>query len=269
MSFGTKHILILLLLISLQVSSQEKWNLVKKMEVNIDDFYTDNLGYIYQLKNNEIIKINYDGDTLFQFSDKLLGDITELDVRNTLRPIIFCKDNAQLIITDNTLTIQNQGIDLSELDLYQASLIASSRIDNGIWIYDRELFQLIKINSSVERIYESGNLEQILGKENLNPIQLVEFENKVYLLSKENGIMVFDIYGSYINTIEIKNIEAIQILSQAILYQKEEKYYVYNPMDFESKEVDFPVPNIRKARIEKNNLILWNGKELFIYSRDK
>ena len=110
----------------------------------------------------------------YTYSNKTLGNINYLDVNNTLRPILFFKENARIVVTDNTLSAQQNSYSLEDLDLYQAQLIATSLVDNGIWIYDQELFQLIKVNKEFERIYESGNLEQILQKDNLNPSQILE-----------------------------------------------------------------------------------------------
>lgn len=258
--------LVLLHLIGVfSVPAQERWTLENEYLVDIENFYMDNLGYFYLLRNNEIVKMNQDGDTLFQFSNKLLGDITDVDVQNTLRPIVFFRDNAQLIITDNTLTIQNKEVDLTKINLYQASLIASSRVDNGIWIYDRDLFQLIKISTSFERYYESGNLEQILGKEDLNPIQLLEANSKVYLLSPLNGILVFDVYGSYINTIPILHIEEFQMIGDFLFYKKNGKYYYYNLIDFVEEKAQLPIDNPTKILIAKNKMAIWKNNQLFLY----
>ena len=200
---------------------QFKFELVNEFKTTANDFTTDNLNSIFLIENNQVFKLNYKGDTICAYSNKTLGNISFLDVNNTLRPLLFFKENAQIIVTDNTLSAQQEPYSLEQLDLYQAQLVATSLVENGVWIYDQELFQLIKINKGFERVYESGNLEQLLQKDSLNPTQILEYREHVYLVSPKHGILVFDIYGSYIKTIPVLNIDEIQVEQETIYYQKE------------------------------------------------
>lgn len=252
-------------LCSFNISAQDQWTMESEFSVEIDDFYVDGLSNVYLLHDNVITKVKKNGDTLFRFSDMSIGNISNVDVSNMLRPVIFCQQNSEIIITDNTLTMQNGIHNLSDLDLYNASLVASSKIDNGIWIYDNELFQLVKVNTSFERIYESGNLEQLLLKENLAPIQLKEFDSKVYMLSPENGILVFDIYGSYINTIPLLGVEWMQIIETGILYLKDGEYYKYDALNFESYQVDLPMTDFKKIAVVRNEMFIWTGEKIILF----
>ena len=152
-----------------------------------------------------------------------------------------------------------------DLDLYQAQLIATSLVDNGIWIYDQELFQLIKVNKEFERIYESGNLEQVLQKDNLNPSQILEHKDMVYMVCPK-GVLVFDIYGSYIKTIPLLNVGEIQIEDNIMYYQKEGNYYGYGLIDFEEIKVELPFYTFEKIRLEKDRLIVLSKNKISIYS---
>lgn len=245
---------------------QVTFQLVNEFSTSATRFTTDNLKKIYLVENNQVFKLNYSGDTLFTYSDKTLGNITSIDVSNTLRPLLFFKGNAQIVVTDNTLSAQQASYKLEELNLYQTQLIASSLVDNGIWIYDQELFQLIKVNTSFERIYESGNLEQLLQKDSLTPSQLTEDKGKVYLTSPNHGVLVFDIYGSYIKTIPVKDVQQIQVANGNIYYQKNDKYYVYNELNFEETEIILPEVQIKSVRLEKDHLIIQSLDKISIYS---
>ena len=179
---------------------------------------------------------------------------------------MFFKENARIVVTDNTLSAQQNSYSLEDLDLYQAQLIATSLVDNGIWIYDQELFQLIKVNKEFERIYESGNLEQVLQKDNLSPAQILEHKNHVYMVCPRQGILVFDIYGSYIKTVPILNIAEIQIENNIIYYQKEGGYYGYGLIDFEEIKIQLPFSSFEKIRLQKDRLIVLSKNKISIYS---
>jgi hypothetical protein len=153
-----------------------------------------------------------------------------------------------------------------DLDLYQAQLIATSLVDNGIWIYDQELFQLIKVNKGFERIYESGNLEQILQKDSLNPSHILEHKDNVYMVCPKQGVLVFDIYGSYIKTVPVLNVDEIQIENKIIYYQKEGNYYGYGLIDFEEVKIQLPFDSFEKIRLEKDRLIVLSKNKIAIYS---
>lgn len=245
---------------------QIKFELVTEFPTSIRDFTTDNLNKIYLIDNNQVFKLNYNGDTLYTYSNKTLGNISCLDVNNTLRPVLFFKENARIVVTDNTLSAQQNSYSLEDLNLYQTQLIATSLVDNGLWIYDQELFQLIKINKGFERIYESGNLEQILQKENLNPTQIIEHRDYVYMVCPEHGVLVFDIYGSYVKSVPVLSINEIQIENNTLYYQKENSYYGYNLISFEEVKIELPVESFEKIRLEKDRLIILSKSKIAIYS---
>ena len=76
----------------------------------------------------------------------MLGSIDQVDVSNPLRPLLFYKDQGLIIVLDNTLSQQKNPISLNELGLYQTSCIANSNFDNGIWLYDVDVNEIIKID---------------------------------------------------------------------------------------------------------------------------
>ena len=93
--------------------------MLNEFSTSTKDFTTDHLNKIYLIENNQVFKLNYAGDTLYTYSNKTLGNINYLDVNNTLRPILFFKENARIVVTDNTLSAQQNSYSLEDLDLYQ------------------------------------------------------------------------------------------------------------------------------------------------------
>lgn len=226
----------------------------------LQQYSVDVQGNTYEIYTQEILKHNAATNTDFRFSSKLLGNIHSLDIWNPLRPLIFYKDVQKLVITDNTLSTQYQEvISFEEINMFQILCIASSRVDNGIWVYDQDLFQIVKLSQKLERIIETGNLKQVLGLENLSPTSMIEKNGYLYVHCENNGILIFDIYGTYYKTIPIDNISVWNIFDDKIYYIKERETYVYSLKDFISENLNVTYP--------KSNNALWID-ENFIYHRD-
>ena len=73
----------------------------------------------------------------------------------------FTRIKRFIAVLDNTLYQQKQIISLNEIGLYQANSIANSNFDNGIWLFDVDVNEIIKINASAVVTYRSGNLAVI------------------------------------------------------------------------------------------------------------
>jgi hypothetical protein len=179
--------------------------------ISTTDFYAiDPQGSSYRVKNETIYKYDVQGNLLFTYSDKSLGNISMIDVTNPLRLLIFYKDLQLLVITDNTLSAHNrQTISFDDLGIYQVQMVASSRMDNGIWIYDQGTFQLKKMSQNWEVLYQSGNIEQLLGKKAISPRVMIENNGLLYLVCRNNGILIFDMYGAYYKTLPILDVNYV------------------------------------------------------------
>lgn len=200
-----------------------------QLKGNCESCITDTQNNFFCIENNEVVKYNVEQEELYRYSNKALGTIFSIDAINPLRPILFYKESQHIVITDNTLSSMNdEVISLEPLGLYQTQLIASSRMDDGIWLFDQANFQLIKLDKSFQIVFESGNLEQILGKEDLNPIQMIEKHGLLYMLTAKYGFLVFDIYGTFHKSIPLIGITSFSIKGDYLFYLIDKKVSVLN-----------------------------------------
>lgn len=86
------------------------------------------------------------------------------------------------------------------------------------------------------------------------------------MVCPERGILVFDIYGSYIKTIPLLDVGEIQIDENIIYYQKEGNYYGYGLIDFQEVKIQLPFDTFEKIRLEKDRLIVLSKNKISIYS---
>ncbi|MEM9053355.1 MAG: hypothetical protein AAGC47_14980, partial [Bacteroidota bacterium] len=209
-----------------------------------------------------IFKYRSDGSFAFRYSDEQLGTVGAIDVTYPLRPMVMYPELNYLIMLDNTLSNNRGRINLLSKNI-GIGLLGCSSVQNHFWFYDGMSFSLIRMNENFGEVAKTGNLSQILRTE-LNPNFMVEFANRVYLNNPETGILVFDIFGTYIKTIPILGLERLQVFENGLGYFKENILYIYNTRDYSEKEIELPVEcsqalifKNRIAGLQKEKITVW------------
>jgi len=234
-------------------------------EFNGKALLTDQFGYYYEITDNEIKKYtSNDGVFNYTYSNNVLGVIANVDVTNPYKTVVYFRDFSKIIILDNTLSPTTDLIELKEIDLEATSLVCRS-YNNGFWYYNFINFQLTRIDGNQENFNKSANISTLINK-NIQPNFLVEHNNRVYLNDPINGILVFDIYGTYLKTLPIYHLDEFQVKDKFILYVNEnnqiETYdfftlekHVYQPDN--SKNVKFVrIENSTIFVVDKNNRLI-------------
>lgn len=239
--------------------SQIALKVISTISVNnsVEFFEVDQIGNIYCVNKNEIIKINSFGEQLYRYSNMTYGNITELEINNSLRPLVFYKEQSKIVVLDNTLSAQDNSINLDELNLYNTLTIANSNLDNGVWLYDLDFKQIVKVNTKLEVVLESGNLAVLLNRENLQPNCLLEKNGRLYMSTKNDGVLIFDPYCSYLQSLNIQDAKDLQIIEEHIVFYDENSLCSYNSITHEETHYNFPKKylNVKKY---KNSFIALN-----------
>lgn len=258
----------LFLLILLYSFTGVTYLLVKGNPVKAQFMTTDKLGNCYTvLENNEVDKYNSAGVKEFNFSNKNLGKLKWVDATNPMKLLLFYQDFNQVVMLDNKLSLRTQ-FSLRELDILQPLLICTS-VNDGIWVYDQEDFQLKRLDTDLKIMQESGNIIQVTGVA-LQPVQLVEANGYLYLNNPKTGVLVFDLFGTFYKTIPIKNIVSFQILSDEMFYFKEKKVNTFHLKTLADIPYELPEPGdttVQSVRVENQKLFLLKPGALNIYSR--
>jgi len=250
-----KNAFLLLICFTFQALCAQDTLLIKG---NFDSFTTDELGNIYATSDDEIMLYRPDGQFWMRNSIKTIGDIHSMDVFYSLKPMLFSRELQQVAVLDNTLAIQGDLIWLNRRGYPQVTLVASS-VQNKFWLFDQLDMQVIRVNRQWEQISASGRIDQLTGK-SIEPLEMVEAENTLYVNDPEVGIIVFDLFGTYVKTIPIKGASAIQVRKRTIHYLKNDRLHVYDKMHFESALSDHVLVNPRRFRVTKNYLMYLNDK---------
>jgi len=253
--------LIALFLTCLPLWGMSQWVELYKIPVRSDFIAMDNLLNIYSVSQSELFKYDKNGVFQFRFSDKQLGDIGEIDITFPLRPLVVYPEINYITILDNTLSDNRGKRNLLDHDIALATAACTS-IQNHYWIYDAMAFSLVRLDEGFKKILETGNLSQILGIE-LAPNFMVEFANRLYVNNPQTGILVFDIFGTYMKTIPIPGLVRFQVTDGGVIYFKENSIYKYDPVLFQTTEFILP-SDASFAVMQKNRVALVNSEEIVV-----
>lgn len=243
---------------------REDWKLIWKIPVNADQIESDNLGNVFVVKDDQLIKYRENGTIFRQYSNKTLGKISSLDVRNPLKIIVFYKDFSRLIFLDNTITENGSPVFLDEYGLEFAGLVCAS-YDNGFWIFDPVQYRLLRFDQNMKNTTRIINLNQIIEKK-ISPTYMIERENHLFITDPESGILRFDIFGNYINTIPLKNLRKFNVIDKNLIYMDSEGYLVFYDLKLLNfKKIKLPETHIRDLHYYRNSLWILTQDAICLY----
>lgn len=262
-----RFILVLNMLGSLLHASGQELKLTKTIEGDFDYMVTDQLGRLYLSRGHELFLYYPDGQYMYQFSDLSRGEITHLDTRNPMKLLLFYPGYSQIVFLDNTLSRTRENVDLNMLQLQLVQLACAS-FDNGFWVYDPVSFRLVRFDQGLNITNEVSSVNQLVGAE-INPNDMMEFENWLYLNDPKYGVFVFDSFGTYSKLIPIKGAEHVQVRSNGVFFEMENKLIKYDPFTFEQMEIELPVSEFKSVSIEKNKLYVLQDHAVLMFSINK
>ena len=244
-----KSILIILLGILIQSSTP-----LFEIPNRANQIYTDNLGNLYVVKDFTLLKYNPSGNLLFTYSDNFKGNISSISIGEGLKVLVYYRDNGQLAVLDNTLSQIAAPVNLNFNNLGTTTL-ATSSVQNSFWFYDPIGGAIIRTTNTISVIFNSGNLSQLLNYR-INPNFMVEFSNKLYLNDPEVGIMVFDIFGTYLKTIPITGLIKFQVAEKGLYFYSANHLYFYDFQNFQQIDIPLPVNGALQALVSNKMLFI-------------
>ena len=231
---------------------------------NSEGIYSNKLNQLYVAKGSELFLYSEKGEHLYSFNDISLGEISVVDVNLSLKPLLFYKDIQAIVFLDNTLSQQGGTIYTVNHEFSNVTYACHS-VDNNFWVFERDNFELIRINRQMQVISRSGNLSLLLGR-TIQADQMLEKDNLLYVRDAKKGIYVFDIYGNWVKTIPL-NIEAkIEVHNNMIYFADKGKLYKYVQKDFLEYELELGDGQVKDFSFQSNTLFTLNGNTVTLHS---
>ena len=201
--------------------SLTRFDLILEIPGAVNLFQTDRLGNIFVADTkNEIRKYDARGNLQFRYSNNNLGELATLDATDPFNLLLFYPNYETVITLDRTLTPTGE-YNLFDLGVPEVRALGMSR-DNKIWVYDLTDFRLKKIDQNGKLLLASDDLSLTLGR-GLQPNFIIERDQQVFVNDPEVGILVFDLFGRYLKTIDLKGLSDFQIVQDRIIYWQGEQ----------------------------------------------
>ena len=237
--------------------------LIKSVKLTADFIETDNIGNVYAVSANEVKKMNYDGEVVLKNSSLAFGDIYSLDASNALKMLLFFKDLSQASYLDNQLSTRGDRLQLDMMGYSQTTAICRSYND-GVWVYDQTTFELTRLDEQLNPSAQSGNLTQILDFVP-HPNYIREYNNWVYVNDPEQGVLVFDWYGSYTKRIPVLDLKKFVIRADKLFYMKEGILESYDLKKAQFAQIPLDGLEYIDFSLYDDKLLLITQNLLFIY----
>jgi hypothetical protein len=149
-------------------------------------------------------------------------------------------------------------INFDEIGNIDALAICSS-VTNGFWLFNRFTKRLEYYNEKLQLQHASKVLDQINTRES-EKFELQMHGDNLYLNTPSKGILVFDIYGTYIKTLAILEASSFQIINSGVLYSRANKIELY---EFESLRIQ----NVLQTENEITYARLFNSNLYYIENK--
>ena len=196
------------------------------------EVFVDRQGQVYVLSTkNELLQINAQGKTINNYREQVNGTPSSVDFTNQLSIYLYFPDVSQMVELDNMLSPKSR-LSVSAQSFGDQSLICRS-FDNNFWKYEERSFRLRKIDFNLQTVIEGQWFQNNFS--DFQPIKMTEYGKNVYLNDPEIGILVFDLYGSYIKTIPIKNVKTFAFSQTEAVFLSDTSLFVYNLLRNESQ----------------------------------
>jgi len=230
-----------------------------------DTWSVDGLENVYISHKGVINKYDSVGVNKFTQSIKSLGKMEQFLPINTMKLVHFSSDQQTLCFFDNTLTRSQDCIDLAEHEIYNATRVAVSSRPDKLWVVDNINSELTLMDLTQNKNQEI-QIENLRGVLDLNGIsEIIERDNRLFILDEDRGVYLFDIYGSLIKFIQIKGIQDIDAIGQSLFMLDGSKLKVSNIRTADIQVLNLPQKDVIDFAVSNRAIFLRTKSNVYKY----
>jgi hypothetical protein len=262
-----RYLLFFLVFIPFSAAAQDsiQWNFEWKTDSlsnpvwNVDPF-----GNLIVSEKDKLKKFDSLGTQKFVQSNKYFGAISSVDPSNPMKTLVFSEQQQLIGYVDNTLSKQQENIELSAFDLSYVTMVSTSGQPDKFWVYDQDNSVIVLISKNVQQRQRIENISGLLGCKDI--VQLFETENNLYLIDKQRGIYQFDIYGTLVFHWENVGILCAEVEGKFAYLLKSDKLQVINLSNQEIVHCPLPVGEFSIFKKVQNHFYFGTNSNIQRYS---
>ena len=246
----------------------QQFKLIAKIDTVAKIATVDNLGNLFLVTpQNEILKFDGKGKFLWNYTNNSYGELTQIDVTDPLRVILYYPAYQQVVVLNNNLG-EISKYNFNRNPELQIPLIASAN-NNGFWIYDQINRELSKLTNNFLDDLKTGNIYQRNGFDMQANYMLTD-DQQVYVNDVGTGVRIFDQYGNFLKTAVVYPQETFNVDGDEIYFTDKNKLMSYNYFTFVLKKITLPQKtDFKKVVLRFNRLIILREKDLTLWSIKK
>jgi hypothetical protein len=231
---------------------------------HFDAFTTDELGHVYALQGDLLLMYRPPCTEWMRNSVKTLGRIGQIDAFYSLKPLLHAPEQGKMAVLDNTLSIQGDVLNLQAKGWPQVTLVCAST-QNAFWLFDERELSLVRVDAALRPLANSGRLDQLLGFAP-HPKSMLEFGNRLYVNDAQEGILVFDLFGTYMSTVPLAAVEHFEVRENTIYFVRQEGLFRYDLRALTETPMPLPAGGARNARLERDRLFVMYADDIRVYA---
>ncbi len=210
---------------------------------------------IYKIDGTVLRKIQANSSEVFHYDVPSGNFITSIDVSNPMCVLVFSKAFNTILFLDNQLSPLRDAFQLEDKGYFNVP-VACYASRGGFWIYDGDEKKIKHFNTDENLDVESGQIPNV----KTDPIFIKEVNNKIYLGFAEAGILIFNTYGAYINTLPLKHDKVPVITDKCIIYSKHNEIFYYDFLNLESQLIFTCSNHLNEYYKTRNVLVVLCGE---------
>jgi len=244
------------------VQAQElKTAFLKDYSINADKFIgVDDFENSYYIKHNTLYKKT--PQTTYSYANSQLGEITSVDITNSLKILIFYRDFNTVLLLDNRLNELTIPINFTTESFSKNITFTSISSNNNLWLYslDDHILQLWN-HQTRKTQFTSQPITSFI--DNFIPIRQFSTYKSCWLVGERN-ILKFNEYGTFIESYEVNNSD-LKTFDEGYIVL-EDKILFYQDPSRELTLIDInPVVIIKSFYVNTNHIYIFDGTKIFVY----
>jgi|GEM_PF-897017 len=246
--------------------SESESTLIDSVQISGNQFKVDILGNIYWTENNALKKYAPESGSVIEYSNTFMGKITEYDVSNPLKILIYYSSQHQILYLDKNLSEIISPLSLDQTNIPGIDAVCTSH-RGGFWVLNPITQKIEHYNQNLRKTIASDTYPELFTKDNI-AIHLTEKNNKLYCFIQNCCLWTFDLYGNFIRKHPLKNVDNIQIINENIFYFYKSTLNKYNINTLEKDAVSIPMKRSewRSVKTAETGLIYaLKSQTIYIY----
>lgn len=220
---------------------------------------TDELGSIFYIHEQILYKVHQ--GRIFSYANAALGELSQVDLFNPFKIVLFYADFNAVIILDNNLNELTEMIEFTNNTGFNNVLFVAGSSQNNIWLYaDDQKLHLYDYN----RLQEKHSTQAItFYEEGFQPKGMTSTFKSLWLYGAQQ-VYQFNEYGTLINEHEFDELKSVRRFKKHFFIEDTNGWSYWNgksliPLELDSKH------SIQDLYISENKISLFDGKYVHFY----